>query len=353
MIPNTVALEEYLQPLEAWLHHPAVSEILINRPHRVFVEQEGWLKEYSNLELTWRHLTGLANLVARYSDQRLSEKEPLLSGQLPSGHRIQIILPPATKVDRLVVCIRKQTIVQVQLQDYSKLNAFARTQVVHLPSARQGQCHSEADYYLSELLLQKRFIDFLETAIAHKKNILIAGATSTGKTTFLNACLNAIPVHEHLVTLEDVPELTPPHRLHTPLFTSKGLQGVAQVTMQDLIQASLRIRPDRIIMGELRGAEAADFIHATATGHDGSLSSVHASSPQVALMRLVHMVKLTGTNLSRTDILEDLHTVIDIVVQLKRRVEGDRYLREVSDIYYVGNQIDSNRFSTIHNNPLN
>jgi type IV secretion system protein VirB11 len=105
--------------------------------------------------------------------------------------------------------------------------------------------------------------------------------------------------------------------------------------MQDLVQASLRIRPDRIIMGELRGAEAADFINATATGHDGSISSVHSASPYMAFMRLVHMVKLNGTNLSREDILEDLHTVIDIVVQLRRRVDGNRYYREVSEIYYA------------------
>ena len=336
MIPNTVALEEYLKPLNEFINDSTISEILINRPQRLFLERKGVFQERESDLLTHRHLMGLANLIARYSAQRLSEKEPLLSGQLPSGHRIQIILPPATAKDRMVISIRKQTIENIGLDDYIQFNTFANTKICYLPSHRQKQAPlSSDDADLVKLFNDKKMVEFLKLAVERKKNILISGATSTGKTTFLNACLKSIPAHEHLVTLEDVPELKPFHRLHTPLFTSKGLQGVSNVTMQDLVQASLRIRPDRIIMGELRGAEAADFIHATATGHDGSLSSVHASSPHVAFMRLVHMVKLNGTNLSREDILEDLHTVIDIVVQLKRRVEGDLHYREVSDIYYA------------------
>lgn len=335
MIPNTIALEEYLKPLERLLCDDSISEILINRPCSVFIEKKGFFEEQENALLDMRHLLGLANLVARYSDQRLNEKEPLLSGQLPSGHRIQIILPPATAQSRMVVSIRKQTIENIGLADYLALNSFSHTKMGFLPSHRQNQSVTEDNQKLAQLLHEKQFIEFLTQAVRQKKNILISGATSTGKTTFLNACLKAVPLHEHLVTLEDVPELKPHHRLHTPLFTSKGLQGVASVTMQDLVQASLRIRPDRIIMGELRGAEAADFIHATATGHDGSLSSIHASSPHVAFMRLVHMVKLNGTNLSREDILEDLHTVIDIVVQLRRRIEGNCFYREVAEIYYA------------------
>ncbi|TAK74288.1 MAG: P-type DNA transfer ATPase VirB11 [Gammaproteobacteria bacterium] len=335
MLPNTLALEEYLKPLDELMQDEAISEILINRPEGVFIERKGFFEEKENKLLTMRHLMGLSNLIARYSGQRLSEKEPLLSGQLPSGHRIQVILPPAISPDRMLISIRKQTIENISLDDYADLNAFSNVSCCYIASHRQHQPSNKEEGELIELFQEKRMIEFLKLAVKKKKNILISGATSTGKTTFLNACLKSIPSHEHLVTLEDVPELKPFHRLHTPLFTSKGLQGVANVTMQDLIQASLRIRPDRIIMGELRGAEAADFIHATATGHDGSLSSVHASSPYVAFMRLVHMVKLNGTNLTRDDILEDLHTVIDIIVQLKRRTEGNRTYREVSDIYYA------------------
>lgn len=334
MIPNTTALEEYLKPLGIFLMDKTVSEILVNQPEKVFVERKGFFERSEVPALNKRHLMGLANLIARYSDQRLSEKEPLLSGQLPSGHRIQVVLPPATSPERIILCIRKQTISDVSLSDYVALGAFAFTKSCFLKSHRNLQVQDDHPA-LQDAFASKTYVDFLKLAVLHKKNILITGATSTGKTTFLNACLKEVPSHEHLVTIEDVPEVKPSHELHTPLFTSKGLQGVAQVTMQDLVQASLRLRPDRIILGELRGQEAADFINATATGHDGSMSSVHAATPHMAFMRLVHMVKLNGTNLSREDILEDLHTVIDVVVQLRRRVEGNRYYREISEIYYA------------------
>ena len=336
MIPNTVALEEYLKPFSCYMEDDSISDIFINRPGCVFVERKGgFFEQEENAAFSLRHLMGLANLVARYSDQRLSDKEPLLSGQLPSGHRIQIILPPATEQHRVIMSIRKQTIENVSLEDYVEFGAFSNTKICYLPSHRQQLPVNESDRELIELFQAKRFIEFLKLAVITKKNIIISGATSTGKTTLLNACIKAIPVHEHIVTLEDVRELNPPHAIHTPLLASKGQQGVADVTMQDLVQATLRIRPDRIIMGELRGAEAADFINATATGHDGTLSSIHASSPYVTFMRLVHMVKLSGLTLSREDILADLHTVVDIVVQLKRKAVGNRFYREVSDIYYV------------------
>lgn len=336
MIPNTVALEEYLKPLIPFLEDSSISEILINQPNVVFIEKKGTFEKYIVNALDKRHLMGLANLIARFSDQRLSEKEPLLSGILPSGHRIQIILPPATQLEKIVIVIRKQTIEDISLDDYYPLGTFKHTKAYYLPD---NFCFTKTNEDnkddLLKLFYDGQFINFLKNAIKLKKNILISGATSTGKTTLLNACLKEISLHEHIVTLEDVAEVKPPHELHTALFTSKGLQGIANVTMQDLVQASLRIRPDRIIMGELRGAEAADFINATSTGHDGSLSSVHASSPYIALMRLVHMVKLSGTSLSREDILHDLLTVIDVIVQIKRRVENNNSFREITQIYYA------------------
>ncbi len=336
MIPNTVALEEYLTPLIPFLEDSTCSEILINQPNIVFIERQGSFEKYKVDSLDKRHLMGLANLIARFSDQRLSEKEPLLSGILPSGHRIQIILPPATSLEKIVIVIRKQTIEDISLDDYHQLGAFQNTNAYYLPDISSfSKTKVDNDDVLLTHFYEGKFIDFLKNAIKLKKNILISGATSTGKTTLLNACLKEIDIHEHIVTLEDVAEVKPPHEIHTALFTSKGLQGSANITMQDLVQASLRIRPDRIIMGELRGAEASDFINATSTGHDGSLSSVHAPSPYVALMRLVHMVKLSGTSLSREDILHDLLTVIDIIVQLKRRVENNLSFREITEIYYV------------------
>ncbi len=337
MIPNTIALEEYLTPLAPFLNDYSCSEILINQPNCVFTEKKGAFEKYRVPELDKRHLMGLANLISRFSDQRLSEKEPLLSGILPSGHRIQIILPPATNSEKIVIVIRKQTIENISLDDYQNIGAFINTKayfITDITSINKTKQDIKDDDLLT-LFYEGKFIDFLKDAIKNKKNILISGATSTGKTTLLNACLKEIDPHEHIVTLEDVAEVKPPHELHTALFTSKGLQGTANITMQDLVQASLRIRPDRIIMGELRGAEASDFINATSTGHDGSLSSVHATNPYVAFMRLVHMVKLSGTTLSRDDILQDLLTVIDVIVQLKRQFVNNCHCRVISDVYYA------------------
>jgi type IV secretion system protein VirB11 len=336
MIPKTVALEEYLFPLEAFLNDVTVSEIIINRPGKVLIENKNGFSEHEAPGLDWRHLTGLADLIGRFSEQYLNEKKPLLSGILPSGHRVQIVLPPATQSGHLIMAIRKQTLTDVSLDHYVEMGTFQFTKPVFLEVPQIKNIGDEETLQLKQLFYQHDYPSFLKAAIVAKKNILISGATSTGKTTFLNACLKEIPANEHIVTLEDVAEVKPPHPYrHSSLFTSKGEQGTAKVTMQHLVEASLRLKPDRIIMGELRGAEAADFINATATGHDGSISSIHAASPQMAFMRLVHMVKLSGTNLSREDILEDLHTVIDIVVQLKRRMINGRICREVSGIYYA------------------
>lgn len=353
MITNLVALEEYLHPLTPFLNDATCSEILINQPHKVFIEQKGAFKQFAVAKLDYRHLMGLANLIARFSDQRLSEKEPLLSAILPSGHRIQIILPPATTANKIVIVIRKQTIENLSLDDYDIMGAFKNTKAYFMnlsdiPIKSLNPNNEDNDnHHLSELFYANNFTQFLKKAIHFKKNILIAGATSTGKTTLLNACLKEISPHEHIVTLEDVAEVKPLQELHTALFTSKGLQGRCNITMQDLVQASLRIRPDRIIMGELRGAEALDFINATSTGHDGSISSIHASNPYMALMRLVHMVKLSGTSFSREDILQDLLTVIDVIVQLKRRFENNSFYREISDIYYVGAKQSNDDVSSI------
>jgi type IV secretion system protein VirB11 len=329
------ALETYLIPLAPFLQDHTVAEILINRPGQVLIEKDGDFFRHDVPALTWRHLMGLADLIARFSQQYLNETKPLLSGSLPSGHRVQIVLPPATLPNQMVIAIRKQTLTDVSLDDYEKRLAFRHTQPFYLSHARHAAVKTET-YHLDDLFLQRRYSAFLQAAIRAKKNILISGATSTGKTTFLNACLKEISRGEHIITLEDVAEVHPPYpERHTTLLTSKGLQGTANVTMQDLVQASLRLKPDRIILGELRGAEAADFIHATATGHDGALSSIHAANPDMAFLRLTHMVQLTGTPLTREAILEDLHTVIDIVVQLQRQLRDGHLFREVTSIYYA------------------
>lgn len=335
LIKNTTTLEAYLLPLQEFLQDVSISEILINQPEKVLIEREGRFFPYDVPTLTFRHLMGLVDLIARFSQQYLNETKPLLSGVLPSGHRVQIVLPPATSPQRIVIAIRKQTLADVSLDDYVKLNMFSDTKPFCFQNSRE-LCVDDETKHLQNLFNQGQYANFLKEAVIAKKNILISGSTSTGKTTFLNACLKEISPGEHVVTLEDVREVTLPYpEYHTALLTSKGLQGTANLTMQDLVQASLRLKPDRIILGELRGAEAADFIHATATGHDGALSSIHATNPQIAFLRLIHMVQLAGAYLSREAILSDLHTIIDIVVQLRRRIIDGCLCRDVVSIYYA------------------
>jgi type IV secretion system protein VirB11 len=183
---------------------------------------------------------------------------------------------------------------------------------------------------LCEYLKNKKIKDFLDHAIKCKKNIIISGGTSTGKTTFTNAALLAIPVHERLITVEDAREVQlPNHHNRVHLLASKGGQGRAKVTTQDLIEACLRLRPDRIIVGELRGAEAFSFLRAINTGHPGSISTLHADTPTMALEQLKLMVMQAGLGMPPDEIKKYIEAVIDVVVQLKRGSGGKRYISEV------------------------
>lgn len=194
----------------------------------------------------------------------------------------------------------------------------------------------ENDAILLDLLQKSLIKDFLTHAIKSKKNIIISGGTSTGKTTFTNAALLAIPEHERLITVEDAREISlPNHPNKIHLLASKGGQGRAKVTTQDLIEACLRLRPDRIIVGELRGTEAFSFLRAINTGHPGSISTLHADTPTMALEQLKLMVMQAGLGMPPAEIKQYIISVIDIVVQLKRGDGGRRY---ISEVYYKGGQ---------------
>ena len=335
---NTTALMSYLLPLADLLNDGLVSEISINEPCWAYVERGGEITPVNIPALTHYWLVGLAKLIARDSEQRLSDAEPLLSASLPAGHRIQVVLPPACEQGKVIMSIRKQVTRNLSLTDYEASGTFSEVKPRYIPSHRTNMALDDEGQALADLFNQKNYLAFLKAAIAAKKNILVSGGTSTGKTTFLNACLKEIPDDERIITLEDVREVVIAHDNKVHLLASKGGQGKSKVNMSQLVEVCLRLRPDRIIMGEMRGAEAADFLNATATGHDGSIASIHASHPAMAFMRLVHMVKLNpGMNMSRDDILEDLHTIIDIVVQIKRVRVGNHYERRISEIYSAFN----------------
>jgi len=188
---------------------------------------------------------------------------------------------------------------------------------------------SETDETLRAALDEGRISDFLRLAVRARKNIIVSGGTSTGKTTFLNALMKEIPAHERLILIEDTPEVKLGHANAIGLVAVRGALGESGVTVDDLLQASLRMRPDRIILGELRGAEAFSFLRAVSSGHPGSITTVHADSPRAAVDQIALMVLQAGANLGRAEITDYVGGVVDVAVQLARR-SGRRLVSEVS-----------------------
>ncbi len=319
---SVAALDSYLLPLKQILDRDGVNEVSINRPYEVWIEMKGDMIREELPTFDIEHLKSLGRLVAQATEQRLSEEEPLLSATLPSGYRIQIVFPPACEQGCVVMSIRKPSILKWSLDDYDKMGMFS--------SAIIGEVADKNDLILAKLLEMNRIKEFLERAVLYKKNIIVSGGTSTGKTTFTNAVIRSIPHEERLITVEDAREvdlLSHPNRVH--LLASKGGQGRAKVTTQDLIEACLRLRPERIIVGELRGSEAFSFLRAINTGHPGSISTLHADTPKMAIEQLKMMVMQAGLGMSPAEITTYIKNVIDIIVQLKRGEKGRRYISEI------------------------
>lgn len=323
---NYAALETYLLPLKNIFAEDGVNEVMINKPGEVWVEKAGDLRLVELPELDIDHLLGLGRLVAQSTDQVISDETPLLSATLPNGYRIQIVFPPAVEPELIAFSIRKGSTMSLSLDKYEEMGAFENTSTESLVDGN--------DKILCDYLEQKNIKEFIRHAVLCKKNIIISGGTSTGKTTFTNAALGEIPKNERLITVEDAREIVinqSPNRVH--LLVSKGGQGRAKVTTQDLIEACLRLRPDRIIVGELRGSEAFSFLRAINTGHPGSISTLHADTPAMALEQLKLMVMQAGLGLPPEEVRKYILAVVDIVVQLKR---GDGGKRFVSEIYFKG-----------------
>ncbi len=316
-------LDAYLRPLAPWLDREDVTDIFINEPGWVWVEALGGRCErHAAPELTEQALWRLATQIAATTHQGISREHPLIAATLPDGARVQIIAPPATR-GPLAMAIRKQVVRDLSVADYSDAGAFAE-------AATSGDPVISRDNEALEALLARRDIAaFLARAVRARKNILISGGTSTGKTTFLNALLKEIPPEERLITIEDAPEVRAPHANAIGLIAARGDQGEARVTVEDLLQASLRLRPDRIILGELRGAEAFSFLRAVNSGHPGSITTVHADSPAAAVDQIALMVIQSGANLGRSEISRYVRGVIDVAVQLTRR-DGRRVVSQVN-----------------------
>lgn len=325
--PEPSALEWVLAPLQALLGRPGVSELCINRPGEVFLETSaGWhCESVPAFDAAW--CRRFAKLVANYSSQRIDESSPLLSASLPTGERTQIVLPPATTRGTVAITIRKPS---AQVWSIGALAARGVFRPLRDRTARHTAVQSE----LSALLAAGDYESFMRRAVLTRQNILVSGPTGSGKTTWTKALIREIPAEERLITIEDAPELIlDQHPNHVRLFYSKDDQGLARVHPKQLLESCLRMRPDRILLAELRAEEAFDYLRNVNSGHPGSITSVHAGSCALAFEQLVLLIKqsVAGRELARHDIKQLLRLLIDVVIQFG----VERQQRCIQEIWYA------------------
>ena len=305
---ENVYLNSYLAPFREWLACDDVTEILVNRPHEIWVERLGLaqMERHDAPQIDSHLLERLAHQIARINHQGVSRESPLLAAILPGGARVQMVLPPATRGE-VALAIRKHRLQDMTLESYFEQSA--------LPSVVKVADDSSM---LASLLQEQDYLSFFRAAVEARKTILISGGTSSGKTTLLNALLKEVPKHERIISIEDTPEIRLSSDNALGLVAVAGDQGEARVTVDDLMRASLRMRPDRLIVGELRGSETVTFLRAINTGHPGSISTVHANSPQGAFEQIAFMCMQAGLSLGRQEAMDYARSMIDVIIQLDR-----------------------------------
>jgi type IV secretion system protein VirB11 len=317
-----VYLEAYLTPLAAWLSRPDVTDVLINRPGEVWIETtSGVMSREPADQLTEQALQRLARQIAAASHQGVNREQPLLSATLPDGARVQVVSPPATR-GGLAMAVRKHLLSDMSLEDLAQDGLFERA------ARSDPRADAAADAELEVLLDAGDPIAFLKAAVARRKTIVISGGTGSGKTTLLNALVKEIPRSERLVVIEDAPEVRLDHPNAVGLVAVRGELGEARVDADALLAAALRLRPDRILLGELRGPEAFAFLRAVNSGHPGSITTVHADSPAGALDQIALLALTSGVDLGWEKVRTYVERVVDVVVQLDR-TGGSRRLTEV------------------------
>lgn len=312
-------LDSFLAPLAPYLERENVTDIYINRPGEIWIESlGGGIERRDEPSLDDKLLSRLARQIAAHSSQAISRANPLLAATLPDGSRVQIVAPPATR-DSHALAIRRHVAVDLSLDDWEEADAFAEL--------AGGATHFDTERRY-RTLAGREAKAALSRAVRERRNILVSGGTSTGKTTFLNALLREVPPEERLILIEDTAELHLQHANAVGLIAARGEMSEAEVSAEDLLIAALRMRPDRIILGELRGVEAFTFLRAVNTGHPGSMTTIHADTPHRAIEQLALLVLQAGSRLSRDDVRHYVRESIDVFVQLERRA-GNRRVSQV------------------------
>ena len=318
------ALGLTLRALRPLLANADVMELCINRPMEAFLEtRDGWHREALPFaDFDW--CSRLAKLVANSTQQRIDATAPLLSASLPTGERVQIVMPPATTAGCVAIAIRRPADQVWSIEELGRRGIFRGTR-------RAGPKLDDTEEDLLRLLSSSDYEHFMRLAVRSRKNILVSGPTGSGKTTWTKALIREIPSDERLITIEDAKELVlDRHPNHVRLFYSKDDQGLARVTPKQLLESCLRMKPDRILLAELRAEEAFDYLRNVNSGHPGSITSVHATSAELAFEQLVLLVKQNpgGRELARHDIKSLLYLLIDVVIQFGVE-RHERFIKEI------------------------
>jgi pilus assembly protein CpaF len=292
-----------LGPLEPILADPSVSDILVNSYNQVFVERRGRLEKAKMRFRDDHHLMKIIDKIATAVGRRVDESSPMVDARLADGSRVNAIIPPLA-LDGPCMSIRKFAVDPLKTDDLIKIGS-----------------------------LTKGAARLLHAVVQSRLNVLISGGTGTGKTTLLNVLSSYIPSHERIVTIEDSAELQLQQDHVVRLETRPpNIEGYGEVTLRDLVRNALRMRPDRIVVGEVRGGEALDMMQAMNTGHDGSLTTIHANSPRDALSRLETMISMAGIELPDKAIRQQIASAIQVVIQLSRLSDGSRRLVSLQEI---------------------
>ena len=290
-------------PISSLLRAPDIDEVMVNGPNLIFVEKRGKLYETGIRFFNERHLISIIQRIVEPLGRHVDEASPMVDARLPDGSRVNAIIPPLA-LDGASVTIRKFASKKLTTED-----------LVNFGSMTQN------------------IADFMAEAVKARQNIVISGGTGSGKTTLLNVLSQFIPLEERLVTIEDSAELKLSHRNLVRLESRPAnIEGRGKIAIRDLLVNSLRMRPDRIIIGECRAGEALDMLQAMNTGHDGSLTTVHANSPRDALSRLENMVLMAGYELPVSAIREQVSSAIHLIIQQNRLIDGTRKITQISEV---------------------